>query len=130
MPRHKNSNGAGHLMANGYVRLMVDGETKLMHQWLAEKALGRRLPVGVEVHHVDFSRSNNQPSNLVVCPDAAYHDLLHLRTKALIATGSPEARKCRFCKRYDDPANLFIRDSGVHHRTCVNTYYRDKRKVA
>lgn len=128
-PPKNRRTGTGSTMSNGYVRIMVDGVSKLAHQWAAEKALGRALPPEAEVHHVDFDRSNNLSVNLVICPDAAYHDLLHLRTKALIACGNPDARKCRFCKRYDDPASLFVRRSGVHHRECMNAYYRNKRKI-
>jgi hypothetical protein len=68
---------------DGYVIVRRRGQRWLEHRWLATLALGRALPPGVEVHHLDLCRWNNEPSNLVVCPDAAYHRLLHERTKAL-----------------------------------------------
>ena len=114
-------------MANGYVRLMVHGRTQLVHQWMAEKALGKPLPQDAEVHHVDFDRAHNINRNLVVCPNAAYHDLIEQRTRALLACGHADWRKCRFCKQYDDPASLYISKSNVHHRSCIAEYYRSHR---
>lgn len=46
-------------------------------------ALGKKLPPGAIVHHVDLNPFNNEPTNLVICPDTQYHMLLHERTKAI-----------------------------------------------
>jgi hypothetical protein len=62
------------------------GEYKFEHVLIAEKALGKPLPKGAVVHHVDRDSMNNNtksPWNLVVCPDQAYHLLLHARVRAL-----------------------------------------------
>lgn len=118
----------GHITKRGYIRRMINGETDFDHIRICEKALGGSLPVGAVVHHVDGNPSNNSNTNLVICPDNTYHRLIHLRIKAVKATGNPNARKCRFCKQYDNPENLSIKPSGVHHKKCMNKYYRDKRK--
>lgn len=114
-------------MHNGYVRRMENYVAKLEHIRVAERAVGHKLAAGVEVHHVNGVRSDNRPCNLVVCPDAMYHRLLHKRTEALEACGHADWRKCRFCKTWDAPGNLFINASNVHHRACCATYYRTKR---
>lgn len=88
------------------------------HVAIAEQALGKKLPFGAEVHHVDENPSNNEPSNLVVCPDAAYHKLLHQRQRAFDACGNYDWRKCHICKQYDDPANLWVSRKKSHHRAC------------
>lgn len=76
------------------------------HVLKAEKALGKSLPAGVEVHHVNERRADNRNVNLVVCQDHAYHVLLHIRTRALKACGNANWRQCKYCKVWDDPANL------------------------
>lgn len=65
------------------------------HVRIAERALGRRLPAGAMVHHVDENKQNNAKSNLVICQDAAYHRLLHYRMKVRRAGGNPNTDK--FC---------------------------------
>lgn len=77
----------------------------LEHIVMAEQALGRPLPAGVQVHHVDMDRGRNV-GNLVICQDQAYHQLLHRRTNALMECGNANYVRCAYCSRYDDPSNL------------------------
>lgn len=75
--------------AVGHPKEAGSGETVYEHVLIAEKALGRYMPDGAEVHHVDGDSSNNANSNLVICQDKAYHKLLHVRTRVLLAGGNP-----------------------------------------
>jgi hypothetical protein len=106
------------------------------HIVLAEKALGKKLPVGAQVHHVDYNRSNNGPFNLVVCPNQEYHYLLHVRTDAMLACGNPNFRKCRFCGQYDDPVNLRFTPDGnratprAFHTKCSQEKQRARRALS
>ncbi len=80
-PRKK---GVRQITQNGYVSIPIDGVKVLEHRHLAEKALGRPLPSGVQVHHMNGNKTDNfTPYNLVICPDQEYHQLLHKRAKEL-----------------------------------------------
>ena len=52
---------------NGYVKKRkILSWDKFEHREVAEKILSRKLFPSEEVHHIDFVRSNNLPSNLCV----------------------------------------------------------------
>jgi hypothetical protein len=104
------------------------------HLIIAETALGRALPSGAEVHHVDGWRSNNRHSNLVICQDRSYHRLLHVRAEALRACGHVDWRKCKFCKSYSPVTALIMgrtRTNGYepspYHQACQTAYSRKQR---
>jgi hypothetical protein len=103
VPTHPKANGSGYVPE---------------HVLIAEKALGHSLPPNAIVHHYPKNPSNQ----LVICPDMAYHMLLHVRQRAFNACGHANWRKCKICKQYDEPSNLFIRPYAVYHRTCINEY--------
>jgi hypothetical protein len=109
------------------------------HVLLAETALGRPLRKPEQVHHVDESKANNSPGNLVLCPDRKYHMLLHRRQRALEACGDANAIRCRLCGRYDNQddirvENLKSGEFAAHHRHCnnehVKKYAKKRRQVA
>lgn len=95
------------------------GKQVYEHLLIAERALGKVLSSGVQVHHVDLDKANNEPSNLVICPNQAYHRLLHRRTKALDACGHADYYRCRFCHEWDDP-NTMGKDGprNYSHKEC------------
>ena len=104
----------------GYAR-QPDGEggRRFEHVLIAEAVLGRPLPNGAEVHHVNGDGSDNRPGNLVICPSRSYHRLLHKRQRALDMCGHADWQKCEICGEYDDPANMYIRSrGGGFHREC------------
>jgi hypothetical protein len=99
------------------------------HIRVAEKALGKSLPKGAHVHHADGNQRNNDPSNLVICQDAKYHKLLHIRTEALQVTGNASLRRCRYCHYWDDPVAMkFDRGWSPFHAECKRR--RDREKYA
>ena len=67
----------------GYMVVRVGGVHKFEHVLIAEKALGKPLPKGAQVHHLNERKGDNRNTNLVVCPDDAYHKLLHKRARDL-----------------------------------------------
>jgi hypothetical protein len=114
----RRANGEGTVLASGHVQ---HGGI-LDHVAVAERALGKKLPHGAIVHHVDEDASNNAPANLVICPSQAYHMLIHQRMRALENCGYAHWLKCTICKRYDDPSNMAIYPDGrrqkIAHREC------------
>lgn len=71
-------------VGSGYVMVKKDGKLTYEHIVLAEKALGKPLPKGAIVHHMNEDREDNHtPFNLIVCPSQEYHLLLHKRMKEL-----------------------------------------------
>ncbi len=120
--------GSGSIDNHGYRMHMVDGRRIAEHVLIAERALGRPLPPGAQVHHVNESPSDNRPGNLVICPDQQYHALLHQRQRALDACGNANYRKCPHCGVYDDPANMRPGGSGkFRHHACFINYDRVRR---
>jgi hypothetical protein len=101
-----------------------DGVDRL-HRMIAAAALGKPLPESTQVHHV-HSTSDNY--SLVICPDQAYHSLIHLRERALEECGNPNLRRCELCRTYDDLANLCVtQDRHTHHLACYRMINRLRR---
>lgn len=75
-----------------YRRRKAENEA-LLHRQIAEKALGRPLPKTVVVHHHDGDGENNENTNLVICENQKYHQLLHRRQRVLNAGGDPYTQK-------------------------------------
>jgi hypothetical protein len=104
---------SGNLVVNndGYVRVSDDRtNTQTEHVRVAEKKLGRKIGKKEVVHHVDETRSNNEPENLMVFRTAGDHTTHHSKiSHELFQTqdGSYVAVKvqqfCKFCERPYEP---------------------------
>lgn len=118
---------------DGYIRRGRTNERRLEHVQVVERVLGKPLPPKAVVHHIDENRSNNHPANLVICPDHAYHALIHRRMRALAECGHAHWRKCWICKKYDDPKNLAIpkrEDKGcIQHLSCLNALRANQKRT-
>ena len=64
----------------GYLRF-VDSDM-LVHRWVPEKVLGRKLKRGEVVHHTDRNKLNNKRENLEVMSDDE-HTRLHAYDRGL-----------------------------------------------
>ena len=68
--------------AAGYIEIRRDGRKQYEHIYLAEKALGHKMPKGAVIHHMNEDKQDNfTPFNLIICPSQSYHQLLHQRMK-------------------------------------------------
>ena len=115
-------------MRAGYVYVWAPDGYVREHVAIAEAALGKPLPAGAVVHHVNGVKHDNRPTNLVVCEDNAYHSLLHMRGRAMKACGDPSWRMCKMCRSYDAPENLTIDRWAAFHKECDAKRAREYRK--
>lgn len=114
----RRAKGTGTKRRRGDFAIGVDGRRVFVHVLIAEKALGKALPPNACVHHADGNPGNNAPSNLVICPDQAYHSLLHRRMRAKKACGHADWRCCKICKQWAPPESLAIYGYDAMHREC------------
>lgn len=136
---HSPRNGR-YVASDGYVKVYAPDHPRALrghvyeHLLIAERALGKHLPDGAEVHHFNEDRSDNCPQNLVICQDHAFHALLHRRQRALAACGNANWLCCHFCGQHDDPSRLRVvqgkRQLRVWHRACSRERSRIRRLKA
>lgn len=120
----KKPHGAGWVHpVTGYVYVRVGAKRYAQHRLVAERAIGKPLPPGAEVHHLNEDRRDNRPENLVIVPNRKYHFLLHIRQEALTATANADMRKCPYCQKYDAKPNMVQQhgqDESFMHRRCAS----------
>ena len=64
---------------NGYPRFK--GSNKLVHRWMAEKKMGRKLRSREVVHHKNRDKGNFRPENLGVFKNQRRHHKSHVKHK-------------------------------------------------
>ena len=97
--RHGRASRGGKIhKPSGYTDIRINGDYQAEHTLIAEKALGKPLPVKAVVHHHNEMRSDNRNANLVICENNGYHRLLHARMRILKAGGHPDQHRiCCTC---------------------------------
>lgn len=124
-PRHHLWKG-GRINQRGYIMIKAWNHPRANknnyvweHVLIAEKVLGRFLPAGAVVHHVNGIQSDNRNSNLLICENNAYHMFLHSRLRILDAGGDPDSHAiCTHChqlKVLDDFGPNKWRPTGKNH---------------
>lgn len=111
----------------GYQFNTIKHRTVYLHVQIAERALGKPLPVNAELHHIDGNPRNNAAGNLVICPDHRYHMLLHQRQRALDQCGNASWRPCQVCGTYGDPESMRPHYRQFYHRSCKADEARKRR---
>lgn len=103
------------------------------HVHVAERIMGKRLPIGAVVHHYNENRKDNSPPNLVVCQDQAYHLLLHARKRIRDAGGNPNTDKiCGRCEKVKPKTEFHLSpNKGDGYRCyckpCQSSIYHERR---
>lgn len=124
--RGQASGGYIRMLAHGHPRANVNG-CVLEHILVAEAAIGHQLPPDAQVHHVNGVRSDNRPSNLVICENAGYHQLLHYRQRAYRATGNASLLQCYICRQWGSDGFKKYHNHGYAHLSCLREYERKRR---
>jgi len=114
-------------VSKGYKFNTEDNKKVREHRQIVEKVLGKPLPKGSVIHHIDENRMNNANNNLVLCPSYGYHRQIHMRMDALRATGHADWRKCPYCHQYDSPENMVHEKVRSVHRLCRNLSKKQSR---
>jgi len=113
-------------------KLKPDRRRIRVHDKIAEKALGKILPLQAVVHHVNRNRKDRTHSNLVICQDQAYHLLLHARKRIYDAGGNPNIDKvCAKCGQVKPKKDFHISQRGDGRRCycklCQAQYHQERR---
>lgn len=110
---HYKWRGGRKATTRGYVRVLHKGHPRATsgyvfeHVMVAERALGKPLPAGAVVHHVNGEPGDNRSCNLAVLPDTGYHMALHARLRVLRLGGDPFRQwTCSTCQRLLDFAEF------------------------
>lgn len=72
-----NWKGGTHTRKDGYVRINIEGKRHLLHRYI----MGKIVPDGSVVHHLDGNPSNNSPDNLVLLSSQSEHASLHAKQR-------------------------------------------------
>jgi hypothetical protein len=64
---------------HGYIFVKVGELWIAQHRLVAEEVLGRQLTYEEKIHHIDFNRKNNEPSNLCLFENQKAHIRFHLK---------------------------------------------------
>lgn len=63
--KHPKWNGGLQIRSNGYMAIRIDKHKyQLLHRYIMEQHLGRKLDKSEAVHHIDGNKKNNDLSNL------------------------------------------------------------------
>jgi hypothetical protein len=97
-----------------------NGNLRCDHVVIAERALGHPLPAGAHVHHLNENGRDNRNHNLVICQDAAYHKLLHVRARVVRAGGNPDTQRiCCYCHAPKDIGEFYNRHGQRRDSACI-----------
>lgn len=84
-------------------KYLVGSDPRRDYVKIAEMELGRPLDSDEVVHHIDFDRSNNDPTNLFVFPNESWHGGYHGYLKC-----NDYISPLEWCDRYGDEYNIIL----------------------
>ena len=110
---------------SGYFRMMANGENYYLHRAVWEYHFGP-LDEGMQVHHLDGDKSNNELRNLIALPKE-----MHIRWHKLFDEMKPVVKTCPFCGVEFQPDNIRqVYCSAVCRRKRNKQKEKEKRRSA
>ena len=91
---YNNNQGKTYIDENGYRRFT--DSNKLVHRYVVEKKIGRKLRQGEIVHHINRNKLDNSPENLEVFANQEEHEKHHKETDWLFKLNRKMFRRFRF----------------------------------
>lgn len=94
----------------GYVR--YTGSNRLLHRYIAEHKLHRKLEASEVVHHINGNKLDNRPENLHVFANQLEHELCHIISRHNLN------RRGAYLSEFNrkTKTNDFIKFSGILYR--------------
>ena len=89
-----NNKGKTYIDENGYRRF--SDSNKLVHRYVVEKKIGRKLRQGEIVHHINRNKLDNSPENLEIFANQEEHEKHHRKTDWLFKLNRRISRRFRF----------------------------------
>jgi hypothetical protein len=89
-----NNKSKTYIDENGYRRF--SDSNKLVHRYVVEKKIGRKLRQGEIVHHINRNKLDNSPENLEVFANQEEHEKHHRETDWLFKLNRRISRRFRF----------------------------------
>jgi hypothetical protein len=91
---YNNNQGKTYIDENGYRRF--SDSNKLVHRYVVEKKIGRKLRQEEIVHHINRNKLDNAPENLEVFANQEEHEKHHKKTDWLFKLNRRIFRRFRF----------------------------------
>lgn len=104
-PHYKIKERKTYIGENGYVHFL--DSDKLVHRWVMEKSLGRRLSYKEVVHHIDGDKLNNRIKNLKLFSCQEEHDKYHREHLKNYGTWYEEVPEYINYKKYPEYARQY-----------------------
>lgn len=92
----KSPPGSGCITSHGYKKISVEGRRIYEHQFVVEKAIGRKLIRGEIIHHINHDTLDNRIENLELTNQSAHSK--HHNTKTFRNKTHKQCTKCLVIK--------------------------------
>ena len=105
--------------SKGYLAIRVNGnEEKRIHRLIVEEVLGKSLPKGAVVHHIDGNYLNNAKNNLIVLQNSQEHKRLH--TLQRLQNLGVEFGRTHYCYKCKEIKSVECFTKGARYHTGLN----------